>query len=144
MKPRADRASEGRTNPKGIPVLHVATDQYTALVEVRPWLGSYVSIAQFHLKRDVRVIDCSQGSAGPSAEEVERSVWSDINQAFAAPVDRQDDVADYAPTQVIAELFRRERYGGVKYRSALSKRGHNIALFDLKVADPPLVLFIGH
>jgi hypothetical protein len=63
MTPRADRALEGRASPKGIPVLYLATQPDAAMLEVRPWLGSSVSIARFEAKRDLRVIDCSQGSA---------------------------------------------------------------------------------
>jgi RES domain len=148
MKPLADRAKEGRANPKGIPVLYLATERETALSEVRPWLGSLVSIAQFELKRDLRVIDCSVGSARmpiwpqyapedppPPPEVRERSVWTDIDLRFAEPVDRSDDVADYASTQIIAELFKREKYDGIKYRSAFSDTGHNVALFDTTAAE---------
>jgi RES domain len=45
-----------------------------------------------------------------------------------------DDVADYAPTQVLAELFRREGYDGVAYKSAFGKDGYSIALFELDSA----------
>jgi RES domain len=146
MKPRADRAFEGRASPKGIPVLYLATERDAAMLEVRPWLGSSVSIARLEAKRDLRVIDCSQGSAGaplwpkylaaePPPAERERSVWTDIDLGFAEPVDRSDDVADYAPTQIIAELFKREGYDGIKYRSALSDTAHNIALFDITAAE---------
>jgi hypothetical protein len=71
----------------------------------------------------------------PPPDERERSVWTDIDLAFAEPVNRSDDVADYAPTQIIAELFKREQYDGIKYRSALSDTGHNVALFDITTAE---------
>ena len=72
----------------------------------------------------------------PALSERERSVWTDIDLGFAEPVDRRDDVADYAPTQIIAELFKLNSYDGVKYRSALSNTGHNVALFDIEAAVP--------
>src|SRR5262245_38472347 len=111
------------------------------MLEVRPWLGSTVSIARFEARRDLRVVDCSQGTAArplwpdyvmgsvlePAPEERERAVWTDIDLGFAEPVDRSDDVASYAPTQIIAELFKHARYDGVKYRSALKTTGHNVA-----------------
>ena len=37
MKPKTDAAKEGLVNPKGIPCLYVATDETTAISEVRPW-----------------------------------------------------------------------------------------------------------
>jgi hypothetical protein len=44
MKPRRDRAPEGRVNPKGIPCLYLATTKEAAMSEVRPWMGSYISV----------------------------------------------------------------------------------------------------
>ena len=49
MKPPRDRGREGRANPKGISYLYLATHRDTAIAEVRPWVGSYVSAAQFIL-----------------------------------------------------------------------------------------------
>ena len=148
LSPRANRAVEGRANPKGIPVLDLATERDTALQEVRPWIGSLVSVASFEAKRVLRVIDCSKGSVGKqlrndmfaridrlSPNDLELLNWTNIDFAFAEPVNRSDDVADYAPTQIIAELFKREEYDGIKYRSALSATGHNVALFDMAAAE---------
>ena len=61
------------------------------------------------------------------------AVWSAINEAFSRPVTRSDDVAEYAPTQLLAEAFR-TRLGrdGRLYGSNLGK-GKNIALFDLAI-----------
>lgn len=39
MRPLADKAFEGRINPKGIPFLYLSTDEKTAISEVRPWVG---------------------------------------------------------------------------------------------------------
>ena len=44
MHPRKERASEGRVNPKGIPCLYLATAPATAVAEVRPPLGAWVSV----------------------------------------------------------------------------------------------------
>lgn len=52
MIPKADRASEGRVNPKGIPCLYFSTDDKTAVAESRPWVGAYVSVARFRILRD--------------------------------------------------------------------------------------------
>jgi hypothetical protein len=142
MKPRRDRARarEGRANPKGIPCLYLATHQDTAIAEVRPWIGSYVSIGQFALKRDVRVLNCVTDdhrimiySREPEPEERERAVWQDIDRAFSQPVTSGDDTADYAPTQIIAEFLRANGLDGIAYGSSLGP-GHNVALFDMEVA----------
>jgi RES domain-containing protein len=140
MKPLTNRAREGRANPKGIPYLYLATQEKTAVAEIRPWIGSYVSIAQFALEREVRVIDCVTGdhrimvtSQEPEPEECERDVWQAIDRAFSEPVTSTDDIADYAPTQVLAEFFRTNGLDGIAYGSSLGQ-GHNVALFDTDVA----------
>ena len=51
MKPLADRAAEGRANPKGIPCLYLAIHKDTALAEVRPWIGFLRIGRQFEILR---------------------------------------------------------------------------------------------
>lgn len=51
MKPLLYKATEGKANPKGIPCLYLATDKETAMSEVRPWIGSYISVGQFKVMK---------------------------------------------------------------------------------------------
>ena len=142
MKPLIGRATEGRVNPKGIPYLYLATDRDTALAEVRPWIGSFISIGQFKTLRELRIVNCTTDRKGfhislegePSPQAREEAVWAHIDRAFATPVSPSDDVADYVPTQIIAERFKANKFDGVAYRSSLGG-GHNIALFDLDAAE---------
>ncbi len=140
MRPRRQQANEGRANPKEIPYLYLATNRDTALAEVRPWIGSYISVGQFKIVRELRLVNFATDKQGsrvyfrePSREKREESVWGDIDRAFARPVSASDDVADYVPTQTIAELFKVNSYDGIAYRSSLGT-GHNVALFDLDAA----------
>ena len=144
MKPLAEKASDGRANPKGIACLYLATKQETAVLEVRPLIGSYVSIAQFKILKDLRLVDCSAKVIGNlerylkkdwTPEDTEKQVWSDINSAFSAPVERGDDSLDYVPTQIIAEIFKLNGFDGIAYKSSYGEDGLNIALFDLSAAD---------
>jgi len=148
MRPLANRAKEGRANPQGIPYLYLASQRETAMKEVRPWIGSYISVAQFKMIRTLRVVNFvmpedKPGASNPldhmyfdeepSPEKREQAVWSQIDLAFARPVDRNDDTADYAPTQILAELFKSKGFDGIAYRSSLGK-GYNIVLFDTEAA----------
>jgi hypothetical protein len=141
MLPLKGRAVEGRANPRGIPVLYAATKEDTAAAEVRPWIGAYVSVAQLRTRRDLQMVNCTSDETGlkiyltePDAEERERAVWRDIDLAFGRPVKRNEHSAEYAPTQLIAEVFRKQGFDGIGYRSSLGP-GHNLALFDLDVVD---------
>ena len=150
MKPVATRAIEGRANAAGIAVLYLSIAEETAIAEVRPWLGSEVSVAQFKVLRDLRVIDLTRGHEKSSfeqmtfahiigerkatPEEKEQAVWTDIDAAFSRPVTAHGESAEYVPTQILAELFRSLDYDGLIYRSNFGEEGYNLALFDLNSA----------
>lgn len=143
MSPQKDSAKEGRVNPKGIPCLYLATDRDTALSEVRPWVGSSISLGRFQTIKALRVVDFSADDDGkifihwgkdePSPEKREKAVWRHINRAFSMPVTASEDKADYVPTQIISELFKSNGYDGLVYKSSCGA-GHNIALFDMDAA----------
>lgn len=141
MKPLQDRAYEGRVNSKGIPCLYFATTPEVAMSEVRPWIGSVISVARFRPDRDLTVVDCSvfhdteiPSFVSPTSQEIEEAVWAHINHAFSRPVTRSDNTAAYAATQILAEVFRSEGYDGIIYKSAFTAEGYNVALFDLDCA----------
>lgn len=140
MKPLQEGAFEGRVNPKGIPYLYLADEPNTAMSEIRPPKGSTVTLAEFRMKQKLKIVDCCHEVIVPllgadmSAVNAEAVVWSQISYAFSRPVERKDNSADYAPTQVVGELFRRNGFDGVEFRSGLGD-GHNFAIFDLDAAE---------
>jgi hypothetical protein len=84
------------------------------------------------------LVDCSANGEWPdillnkpAAEPFELLAWHNINSAFSNPVEQSDDLADYVPTQVLAELFRTKGYDGIFYKSAIALTGKNVALFDI-------------
>lgn len=144
MIPNAKFVGDGRVNAKGIVCLYLATNEETAALEVRPLIGSYVSIAQFRITRDLRIVDCSEKLIGNleryfkkdwKPDEIEQQVWTDINDAFSAPVERSDAGLTYVPTQIIAETLRLKGYDGIAYKSSYGENGFNVALFDVDAAD---------
>lgn len=151
MKPRANRAKEGRANPTGIPTLYLAAPEQAAISEIRPWIGSEISVAQFKILRDLKAVNLSLGHGKmsidhlkfshflgeetPDAGTKEKAVWVDIDNAFSRPVTLSDDAADYVPTQILAELFRNEGYDAIIYRSQFGKKGYNVVLFKTKDAE---------
>ena len=63
------------------------------------------------------------------AKKREEAVWTDIDNAFARPVNRADDHGEYVPTQILAELFRDEGFDAIVYRSQFDG-GINLVCFD--------------
>jgi hypothetical protein len=135
MRPFSDRAIEGRLNPKGIPCLYFATTPEVAMTEVRPWIGSTISLAAFETTRELKLVDCAQSSSDKAKDGIEDAVWREINEAFAEPIVRSDTTGDYAATQILAEVFKVEGADGVIYKSAFLETGLNLALFDLECAE---------
>jgi len=92
MKPRRDKAREGRANPRGIPYLYLSNRKETALTEVRPWLGSLISIAQFETVRELVIVDFStderprRKNRRIPPDQWDIAVWYAIDQAFRKPV----------------------------------------------------------
>lgn len=142
MKPMLHVAHEGRVNPKGISCLYVSTDKKTAMAEVRPWIGSKVSVGQLRIMRELTLIDFSQGHDSmpnfyfeePSPIEREKHIWEQVDRAFSTPLTLDPSTAEYVPTQVISEFFKKNGFDGVAYKSQLGT-GFNLALFDLEAAS---------
>lgn len=138
MVPQKNSRCEGRVNAKGIPCLYLAADRNTALAEVRPWLGVLISIGEFRAVKELRLVNClCRGyrlryiyRKEPNRQKREKAVWDAISRAFSSPVSPSDGVADYAPTQIIAEQFKADGFDGIIYRSLLTGEP-NIALFNL-------------
>jgi len=146
MVPKAEFVGDGRVNPKGIPCLYLAPSKEVAMAEVRPWVGSYISLAQFKIMRAVVVVDCTKDkrmfpnwllhtmSREIPAEKREQIAWGEIGYAFSRPVTPDEPVTEYVPTQILAEAFRAHGYDGIGYKSLLGK-GLNFALFDCADAE---------
>ena len=142
MKPLRESAREGRMNAKGIPCLYLSDDRDTAMAETRPWMGSLVSLGHFIVLRQLRLVNCCEPRhrfhhvPTPHFEPVQREkiAWGELSYAFSEPATPTDMTAEYAPTQVLSDLFRHHGYDGIRYRSLLGP-GYNYALFDLDAAD---------
>lgn len=113
--------------------------------EIRPWCDSRISLGHFETRRELRLVDCTALRVGLlreefppfgeiSQEQMKRIVWGEISAAFSKPVADSESVAEYAPTQVLAEVFKTAGFDGIKYKSLLSDKGCSFALFDLDSA----------
>ena len=140
--PPPDKARAGRANPPGIPHLYVASDETTAVAEVRAEPGEWVTVATVEippdslrvldLTRDVRVID-------PFAYEdlyqalMLRELLQIFSYDLSRPIRPSDHEIDYVGTQFISEYFRDRGFSGIVYPSALAS-GTNAVFFDPAIA----------
>ncbi len=129
--PPAAVAGMGRLNRQGLPVLYLASQAYTALAEIRPHPGHYVSIGTFETIADFRMADFDPDIALFSANDVRLDLYAVIqalDSLMSTPV-TPDDKTGYLVTQLLAEVLQARGFDGVRYRSSVSD-GVNICLFD--------------
>lgn len=136
--PPAEKAKSGRANPTGISYLYVADHLETTLYETRASLLDYVSIGQFRLKEDIKIINLRGNLYDPillaENEELEDFMVhlpfiTKLEQELSKPNRRNDVELDYLPTQYLSEFIKSIGYDGIEYQSSLYSNGYNIAIF---------------
>jgi hypothetical protein len=147
--PPPKKATSGRANRKGRPVLYLASSRSTALAEVRAWKA--VALAEVTTKRPLFLVDLSRGRWIGSPFFVQELKWT-IELAgllrrlagdMSRPVMPHEEEVLYRPTQFLALLIKlsRCRYGGFIYPSAMGS-GTNVVLFnpdDVEIGLPEYV-----
>ena len=136
--PPADIATAGCANSKGISCLYLCSKKQTTVKEIRANAFDYVTIANFKLKRDVRILDLSIISHNsPFYADTDKVKFlvnekhlKKIQDDLAKPITSDDSELDYLPTQYISDFAKYLGYDGVKYLSTFDKKAYNIALFD--------------
>lgn len=139
--PPADRSTAGRANPAGIPYLYLASDQETAICEVRPHNKEKLTVGSFRLATTVTCIDLRYPRIGSPFEHGWKlrdfvsmlGFLRHLGHELSLPIGNQRRDRDYLPTQYLCELIKNLGYDGVLYKSGLSD-GYNIALFSPNAA----------
>jgi hypothetical protein len=152
-------ATAGRMNARGISVFYGASNPDVAVAEVRPPVGSQVTVARFDIIRPVRLLDLTAFdavSAGGSifdretAQRLEKAVFlGSLAARITKPVMPDDEAFEYLPTQAVADFLATEMdvgIDGILFKSvqAGDDGGHRAAEDDAAEAveaDVNLVLF---
>jgi hypothetical protein len=138
-KPPAEKSQSGRANPVGIPYLYLASDERTAICEIRPHPGDVISVAEFELVEPLNVVDLRnpRKTASPFGRDQDDIRLLKENLPFldrladelSSPVVPRSANLEYLPSQYLCESIKKALYQGVVYRSAVGT-GINYALFD--------------
>ena len=121
----------GRLNRQGRPVLYLGSDPYTALAEIRPHPGHYVSIGGFEILQDLNVADFDPDISFFSASDERLEMYWIIHtfdRWMSTPV-TPDDKVSYLITQLLAEILQAKGFHAVRFRSSVSE-GVNLCIFD--------------
>ena len=130
------QASEGRLNRARVAVLYLASDQKTAVAELRPHPGHLISTAAFRLERDIVVANFAdqdiRNFLSDSRLEDLRTIFS-ISAVLGVPVQPEHRTL-YTVTQLIADAVRAEGYDGLMFSSSMAS-GSNLICFDPAVCS---------
>lgn len=122
-----DSVNDGRANPAFITYLYASGEPYTALVEVRPYLGTTVSVAEIEVTESLNIADFTY-EAYEKHEGFERYLLLLIMADFASPSD--SNIKSYIPTQYVAEFIKTLGYEGIRFSSSLHQWGQNFTIFN--------------
>lgn len=127
----ANVAASGRMNAFGISVFNGATEKTNAISEVRPPVGSYVTLAEFELIKLVRLLYISEfehisttRNSYFDPEMVEESSKCQflnlLVRRLTMPVMPEKQNQDYLVTQVVADYLSQPRFNldGILFPSA--------------------------
>ena len=115
-------SNDGRCNLPGASYFYAAEDEYTALVEIRPFIMQFLSLAVFKI-HDLLLADLAYYVFNDDKSKYYASKLYDIFRFI------KTDQENYKAPQYVSELFRKYGFDGIKYPSSLSA-GNNIVIFN--------------
>lgn len=138
--PPAEKASAGRVQLAGDPVLYTATEIETAVAEVRPSVGSILTIAEFcpRAGEALNVLNLTKYEALAPGDDPD-SLMARMHRVSKAmrfserEFSKQahpNDPDKYLDTIFVAQVIREAGFDGVAYRSLLNAGGVNYAFFS--------------
>lgn len=132
-------------NAAGIAVFYGATEKETAVAELRPAVGSLITVAAFRVHRPIHVLDLTRFTCAgrqldifAKNQMVRATQWA-FMQSFASEISQPilpgDEHPEYVPAQVVAEYLTNQpvRWRGeevtpdaIMFRSAQRDGGKNM------------------
>lgn len=135
--PPPNLASAGRVNRSGVSFLYSATDQYTAVAEVRPHPADKVSVARLRLVQNIKVFDLSDSKLIEfSSSDMKLDDFKYLN-TLGVLLNRTippSERTQYSITQLIADCIRQLGFDGILFNSTVGT-GKNVVLFDSRLAE---------
>lgn len=136
--PPPTKARPGRANPQGISYLYLAGVEDTTLYEVRASFLDYVSIGEFELMEDIKIVALRDiSSISPFLPDLDlkeyisnKNILYQFSSALSKPLRRIDSDLEYLPTQYLCEYIKSLGIDGVEYASAMHNGGINYAFFN--------------
>ncbi len=146
--PPPHKTTVGRANPKGIVFLYAATNSKTAVAEIRPEIGSRVTVRPVTVKQPLKLVDLREEFVITDPIDDQKlheriaahSMLNSLRADLSKPVLRAESEVEYLPSQFLTEVIRGGGYDGILFPSSQSSSGENIVIFvpaKCEVNDPP-------
>ena len=132
--PPKECATAGRANSAGISFLYAASDDKTAIMEMRPQIGQYFNVCKIEICSNILLFDFTYTTNELKEDEYTKSgdLYA-ISKEFSYP--NYGNPQDYIPTQYLCEYLRQKGFDGIRYKSAVSLERINLIIFDTDIAD---------
>ena len=133
--PPPSKSESGRLNRVGVSFLYCATNEYTAISEIRPHPGDKVSIGTFKPKEKLIIFDSTKiflFNYYKNDELLDEYFLyiNSVNKLFQKhiPPSKRDN---YSITQLIADSIRKLGFDGILFNSSIGE-GKNLVIFNPK------------
>jgi hypothetical protein len=139
MFPNVNFSRAGRANSYGINYLYAATDQETAITEVRPYINSLVSVAQLSPKDDLTVVNLCNDNTSEldcitnSNIQFNQAIWYLVSYEFSRPTNPKDSILEYLLTQIATEYFKNKNFDGIFFNRSMNNNGRNVVIFNKEI-----------
>ncbi len=149
--PPPRNARPGRANAEGISRLYLASDERTAIHEIRAGAFDYITIGKFIAKQNVSVVNFRlinqispfDDSINPLIFAINKNCLEKIDKEMAKVLRQGDSHIDYIPTQYIADYLNSREFNnelpvscnGVEYKSTMNPAGYNLSIFDKELFE---------
>lgn len=135
--PPADVTPSQRANRKGEPVLYLASDENTAVAEIRGWRGAVIAVAPVTTTRQLAVVDLTVSvlEGGPFFDEMiawrieMSSLLARVAEELSRPLIPDEQERLYLVSQYFADIVRSAGWDGIKYPSAMGN-GYHLVLYN--------------
>ncbi|MCM3595043.1 RES family NAD+ phosphorylase [Metabacillus idriensis] len=130
--PPPPKAQPARLSRAGISYVYLASKKDTAIAEIRPHPGHYISVGKFRLNgrlkfadfRNISIMDFFE-----SEDDIENFLFlNNIGKKLSIPI-TPEEREKYLFTQFITEVIRQAGFVGVIFKSSVGN-GHNVVVFD--------------
>ena len=126
------KTKAGRANRQGVSFLYLASTKKTALGEIRPHPGHYVSIGEFTNENELKLVDLrfiDLANYFQDERKLQRFMFlNELSNELSIPI-LPEEKENYLVTQFISDIIRQIGFDGILYKSSVTL-GFNLVIFN--------------